>query len=192
METSTPPENSIIKVEPSPEGLKLSWPLPTSMARFGVVAFMCFWLCGWAFGEVMVAKQILAGQGNLFMFGWLGAWTIGGAFVIFSIWKALKPMKPESILLSFDNFTHFPGYTPFIGTSGQHLQDVTSPKQLLKKPVSVTLSRQQLASGFVLDRVGERQRLRFDQGAKRIEIGSVLSEPEREWLHQLLEQWRVS
>lgn len=35
-----------------------------------------------------------------------------------------------------------------------------------------------------LDGEGDRQRLRYDSGAERIEIGFVLSEPEREWLHQ--------
>ena len=37
-------------------------------------------------------------------------------------------------------------------------------------------------SEFVLERVGERQRLRVDFGADRIEIGNMLREPEREWL----------
>ena len=32
-------------------------------------------------------------------------------------------------------------------------------------------------------------RLYFDQGAQRIELGSGLSEPEREWLFKQLEPW---
>lgn len=39
---------------------------------------------------------------------------------------------------------------------------------------------------FVLERVGERQRLRVDNGAERIEIGHLLQEPEREWLAEQL------
>ena len=44
-------------------------------------------------------------------------------------------------------------------------------------------------SQFVLERVGERQRLRVDFGADRIEIGNLLREPEREWLAEQLREW---
>ena len=42
---------------------------------------------------------------------------------------------------------------------------------------------------FVLDRVGERQRLHFDWKADRLEIGAWLREPEREWLFAALQRW---
>jgi hypothetical protein len=45
--------------------------------------------------------------------------------------------------------------------------------------------------GFVLDRVGERQRLTFDRGADRVEIGADLREPEREWLFAVLHRWHA-
>ncbi|MEZ6126174.1 MAG: hypothetical protein R3C49_23845 [Planctomycetaceae bacterium] len=48
------------------------------------------------------------------------------------------------------------------------------------------------AGRFVLERVGERQRLRFDIGADRIEIGNLLREPEREWLAAQLNEWLAS
>jgi hypothetical protein len=43
---------------------------------------------------------------------------------------------------------------------------------------------------FTLERVGERQRLRVDHGAERIEIGHILREPEREWLADFLVDWQ--
>lgn len=43
---------------------------------------------------------------------------------------------------------------------------------------------------FTRERVGERQRLRVDQGRERIEIGVLLSEPEREWLARELVTWQ--
>lgn len=192
MDISQPPVNSSIKVDPSPEGLKLSWSLPTSAGRFFVTAFMLFWLCGWAAGEVMAIKQLLAGNIRLFTIGWLGAWTVGGAIAMLAIWNSLRPMRPETVLLSFDSFTHFPGYAPVVGGGLQNNGKMPSLREWLQKPVSLTLSRQLLASGFTLDRVGERQRLFFDHGANRIEIGKVLNEPEREWLRELLEKWRLS
>jgi hypothetical protein len=45
--------------------------------------------------------------------------------------------------------------------------------------------------GFVLERVGERQRLCFDRGADRLEIGARLREPEREWLFAVLQRWHA-
>lgn len=43
-----------------------------------------------------------------------------------------------------------------------------------------------------LERVGGRQRLRFDFGRDRVEIGYLLTEPEREWLHRKLVAWQQS
>ena len=43
---------------------------------------------------------------------------------------------------------------------------------------------------FTLERVGERQRLRVDCGRDRLEIGTLLSEPEREWLADELLEWQ--
>jgi hypothetical protein len=45
---------------------------------------------------------------------------------------------------------------------------------------------------FTLERVGERQRLRVDHGADRVEIGALLREPEREWLAAQLVKWQSS
>jgi hypothetical protein len=41
-----------------------------------------------------------------------------------------------------------------------------------------------------LERIGERQRLTFDHGRERIEVGKTLSEPEREWLYQIIKDHR--
>ena len=48
-------------------------------------AFIGFWLLGWAFGWVAAASSLLFGEtgsASLFLFGWLGAWTAGGAMAI--------------------------------------------------------------------------------------------------------------
>jgi len=54
-----------------------------SKTQWFVTVFLCFWLFGWAFGEVMVLTTLLGGGvgvANLFMIAWLGAWTVGGLF----------------------------------------------------------------------------------------------------------------
>lgn len=43
---------------------------------------------------------------------------------------------------------------------------------------------------FTLERVGERQRLRVDYRGDRVEVGTVLREPDREWLAESLSQWQ--
>ena len=77
---------------------------PRGVARFFPAAFLAFWLCGWAAGEVMVfwlllhgAKMVLAGQPvggahpepllavagvALFLLLWLSLWTVGGFMTV--------------------------------------------------------------------------------------------------------------
>ncbi|HBN77748.1 MAG TPA: hypothetical protein DD473_18455 [Planctomycetaceae bacterium] len=43
---------------------------------------------------------------------------------------------------------------------------------------------------IVLEGFGQQQRLRFDDGAIRVEIGEYLREPEREWLFEQIQQWK--
>ncbi|WP_146503847.1 DUF2244 domain-containing protein [Rubinisphaera italica] len=43
---------------------------------------------------------------------------------------------------------------------------------------------------IILEGFGQQQRLRFDDGAIRVEIGEYLREPEREWLFEEIQQWR--
>ena len=64
-----------------------------------------------------------------------------------------------------------------------------TPTHLIRKRHTQSIDR---ISQFVLERVGERQRLRVDFGADRIEIGNLLREPEREWLAEQLEKWHAS
>lgn len=51
-----------------------------------------------------------------------------------------------------------------------------------RKRKVLDLSATELAT-LNLDGDGDRQRLRYDAGAERVEIGFVLSEPEGEWLY---------
>ena len=52
--------------------------------RWLAIPFLGFWLVGWAFGEVMVARQLLLGAGpaSAFLLVWLSLWTLGGAFAM--------------------------------------------------------------------------------------------------------------
>lgn len=190
------PESSAIEEMGVEDGVILSWKTPSGgIGRYGVAAFLAFWLCGWAFGEIFVLGALLGGGlggASLFLIGWLGAWTVGGAFAISALWHLLRSPRPESINLGVDRFRHDPGsgylaWSYYNAGNPSHAGTYPSVFER-RKPVEVDKTD---IKEFKLDRVGERQRLTFDQGSKRIEIGPTLSEPEREWLHEVLEAWRT-
>jgi len=50
-----------------------------------LVLFSGFWMIGWAVGEVFAIREPFTGEtpgfARLFLVGWLGCWTVGGAFI---------------------------------------------------------------------------------------------------------------
>lgn len=74
-------------IRDEPNGLRIVIP---SQKNWFAILFIAFWLCGWAFGEHFAIGQIREGKGSLFMIGWLGAWTVGGAWAIYTwLWMVL-------------------------------------------------------------------------------------------------------
>lgn len=51
-----------------------------------MLLFLPVWLVGWAFGEITVLSDLLAGEApsgtNLFQLAWLVGWTLGGAWAL--------------------------------------------------------------------------------------------------------------
>jgi len=178
----------------------IRWPNPGGgPMRYGVAAFMGFWLCGWAFGEVMVTRQLLVGRhspADLFLLFWLGAWTVGGTLAIRQLITLLKPARSAALTLDGDRLTYDPGHDPaaFMSNFNRYSRRtgtgnfLAADQSIPKKPVSFSRSE---AGAVRLDWVGERLRLTIDHGANRYEIGTSLTEPEKEWLATRLEQWRV-
>ncbi len=192
------PAGSKIGVEQDADGLKLRWlPGTGSVGRWGVAAFLGCWLGGWVMGEVFAARQLLVGglaNGDWFLVFWLGMWTIGGIAVIAAFINLIRPRRPDSMCLSAARMRYEPGSQYICGEQNPFQpRKFKDFKEFLSafgyKLNAVDISREELAR-FVLDRVGERQRLYFDRGVERIEVGLTLSEPEREWLHAVLEAWR--
>jgi len=183
------PVGCVIEESVDPEGVTLSWPTPSpGPGRYAMSAFIAFWLCAWAVGWVAAATQIARGNGpDLFLVGWLGAWTVGGGYAIWSLWAMLRPARPESVWLEAELLRYDPGrspYNPWQRHGWWGWGDPPAPKPTPAAEVARSDIR-----GFVLERVGERQRLCFDRGADRLEIGAGLREPEREWLFAVLQKW---
>jgi hypothetical protein len=190
------PSGSFIHERDEWDGSRFVWHLPSANPqRFSVVLFLAFWLCGWAFGWISAARKLASGGPHLFLIGWLGAWTIGGIAAIWMLWGLLRPTRPESITLRQSDLVYDPGRSP----SNELLRNnwgYRSNRELgraltNRRKRSIAVAKSDLGT-FVLDRVGERQRLYFDLGAERIEIGSCLGEPDREWLYATLERWRLA
>lgn len=85
------PADSRISITDTTQGLRIVVPCRRS---WFVICFLGFWICGWAVGEVMVTRQFLNGDappgGELFMFAWLGVWTVGGVFAIYAwLWQVM-------------------------------------------------------------------------------------------------------
>ena len=197
---ATKPSGGLIEEVDHWDGRRLFWQIPKGgVGRYFAAVFLGCWLCGWAVGWVVVVWQLFDGQnidtgGRLFLGVWLCGWTVGGGAAIWTLWTMLRPGRPESVTLGDDHLDYDPGTTPvnlFMQSrmrfwSGQVPDWPTLPR--IKTPIRVAKTA---IRKFGIDRVGERQRLSFDQGAKRVEIGVCLDEPEREWLQMTLEAWRL-
>lgn len=186
------PLNSDIEVTDNFNQTIISWKNPRGgAARYLVVLFLLAWLGGWAIGEYSVATQILNGQIDPFLIFWLIGWTVGGIFAMCSVYFLARPAKPEKIILDAASLTFEAGTPILAGMAFQRAnkredKDDFAPVNSKSKYV---VPRKDVGE-IKLERVGERQRLTFDYGAERVEVGFFLKEPEREWLFSVLKQWK--
>lgn len=79
----------------------------SSKKQWFQILFIGFWLVGWASGELFAARVLIDGIGfggiDLFIIAWLGMWTIGGGFALYTLlWQLLGR---ETILVSSSGVT---------------------------------------------------------------------------------------
>jgi hypothetical protein len=182
------PVGSTIEVQNDFNRTVLSWKNPRGgFGRYAILLFLIAWMGGWAFGEVSVLNQVLKGSAEGFLIFWLVGWTVGGLFCATIIFKLARPSRPERLTLETLNMLHEPGTEAVAAVWKQNRNwspfEMFQPKKLHK------VAKKDIGD-IRIDRVGERQRLSFDYGAKRIEIGEYLEEPEREWLLAVLSLWK--
>jgi hypothetical protein len=194
------PQGSKIQEIDDFDGRTYRWRPPGGgILRFPIAAFLVFWLCAWAVGWGVAFNRIL--QGNIpngaraFLLFWLCLWTVGGAFAFFMLYLLVRPPRAESVTLGNGFFRHDPGSVSWTGFFnpwyGMRHMDPRAFPNLLRRRKRIEIDKSDLGP-VVLDRVGERQRLYFDHGADRIEIGEHLREPEREWLAAMIGAWQAS
>jgi hypothetical protein len=169
----------------------LSWPAPSDgwARRYAEAAFLAFWLSGWAVCWVLAAGQFANGGPHpahprvpplldfWLLVVWLGMWTLGGVIALWGLWSCFRPARPESVRLGAEVLRH--------DSDGRRCgwghRAGPKPAQVARSDIR----------GFVLERVGGRQRLCLDRGTDRPEIGAGLREPDREWLFAVLQSWHT-
>ena len=183
------PSGSTIEVQNDFRAIVLSWKNPKGgPARYLTLLFLIAWMGGWVFGEVSALAQVLkGGAAEGFLIFWLMGWTVGGAFCATMIFKLARPSRPERLTLDGLYLLHEPGTEPF--NPSRKRDKYGNPFELFRQNKSHQVAKKDVGE-IRIDRVGERQRLSFDYGAKRIEVGAYLEEPEREWLLAVLKSWK--
>jgi hypothetical protein len=133
--------------------------------------------------------------GELFLIAWLGGWTLGGVFALFMLYLLTRPLQPESVTLGFIIFRHDSGTAPmtmlFNPWYAMHRYHGQWPFPGMLRRKRVEIARSELGP-VILQSTGDRQRLYFDNGSDRIEIGEHLREPEREWLAAVIDAWKAT
>lgn len=192
------PHGSTIEEIDEFDGRIYRWRPPSGgPLRYFMAAFLGFWLCGWAVGFVVAAVALLheADAPRGFLVLWLAGWSLGGIMAIFMLYLLFRPPHRESVALKHDTFHYDSGTSapmPFFNPwyAMRHANPNEAFGRMFRRRKRIAVSKSDLGS-VVLERVGERQRLVFDHGADRIEIGEHLREPEREWLADVIATWKT-
>ncbi len=195
--STAPPSGSNIQIDNQPDGVTYSW---TSTQRHPMQRIPML------FGGVMMMQAVV--MLLIFCFGEQNDLTPGllvvsclflGSAGATLLWAGLQRRGRETLELHPDSVVYdngpsvmplplmwFFGFPFLLGP--QFYAGNTSPMpHYWRKKLAMPLDS---IGPFTLERVGERQRLRVDQGRERIEIGVLLSEPEREWLSRELMTWQ--
>ena len=178
------------RFEETSSGIEISIP---SRKNWFIILFLGFWLIGWAVGEVSVIGILAAGIfglfnnglseivesgpgafGGVFLFAWLGGWTVGGAFAIYAWLWQVKGI--ERVSISF-NALVVEKLTPIWKRKKEyHLQDVVSLRISNSSPSMFTMSGSMEFWGI------SGGRLAFDYGAKTVQFGAGIDEAEAKFL----------
>jgi hypothetical protein len=182
------PIGSTIEVQLEFNRSVLSWKNPSGgFGRYASLLFLIAWMGGWVFGEISALTQVSKGEGGGFLIFWLTGWTVGGVFCATMIFKLARPSRPERLALDTLYLLYEPG-TQTIAPLWKQDRN-WNPFEMFRPKKSHKVGKKEIGE-IRIDRVGERQRLTFDYGAKRIEVGEHLEEPEREWLLAVLKSWK--
>lgn len=160
----------------------------SGIARYGACLFLLCWLGGWGYGWIHVGSDLMAGRGSFFTLVWFGAWTVGGFFAAYMLYRMLRPSVPELFRLMPQGLRYDSGIPSFdmssFNTNNQQYRQ-QSWSAYFPKRVHSDLDRKALQS-LRLRQTTFSNRLTIDAGATRIDLARDATEIEREWLYQVL------
>ena len=177
---------------------ELIYTIPSKKNWF-LILFMGFWLIGWAVGEFSVIgvlgagiikalkngipDALSAGTGaftGLFLIAWLGAWTVGGVFAIYTwLWQV---KGKEIITISFDRFKVQKKIPIWTRTREYRLNDVVSLRVSNVQPSMWSMGGSMEFWGM------SGGRFAFDYGAKTVRFGIGMDEAEAKLLIKDIEK----
>jgi hypothetical protein len=83
------------------EGMTPRRRVPSRDGGYVLAALLALWLCYWAVAWAEVAGLLARGVPDpdvaLFLWVWLGGWTIGGIIFMGVLWRLLSPDRPPSV-----------------------------------------------------------------------------------------------
>ncbi|MHC4478427.1 MAG: hypothetical protein ACYTEL_22535 [Planctomycetota bacterium] len=191
-----PPCEFNIELEETLDGTIYTWKdEEDTFTKFRRVAFILMMCCAVVFFVLFMLSEGTGnsdGAPNWFLWEGPVIISLGGLVCICLIYWMLKPKRPFKLILSPGRVRYEKGSIS-ISTMDKEVEDVRSLRDVMamikKKPQK---NRYDLDTSDItdlrLERVGDKQRLSLDHGAETVEIGAALSEPEREWLYEILKQ----
>jgi hypothetical protein len=145
-----------------------------------LIAFLGFWLCGWAFGEIAASISIFTAKKDsgtsLFILFWLCAWTVGGGFAMYTwVWmvrgREIISISPTTLAIKRDVF----------GAGRIKNYDMTKVRRLRFAPPTYNPFDFQQSMAFWGLGGGA---IAFDYGYSTIRFGSGLDDAEAEHILQ--------
>jgi len=185
-----PPKGTKIEIERKAGSTTYRWSNKEKKLDLPKV-FLMTWLAGWTIGGITVLSILISGsldaEDKSFFWKWILGWAAGEVIAICFLYVLLKPLKP-SVLILYEGSLHFEtGTRPSVTTHlEKHRQDLATYLKGLKNNIyEVGVSELESLS---LERKNERQTLCFYYGDEEVEIGDALTEPEREWIYEVIKE----
>jgi hypothetical protein len=183
------PEGSCIEEQITLNACTLKWRLPSSglgslrgIMGTIVLGLLVFGALAWLWTGNPWA--MLTGSGSLLFVG------------IMLVLACFRRARPEVLTLGANYFRHELG-RPGGGMSTMDRYFISgldnhraSWRWLLPGPSLIVELPKETLGQIVVERVAGQVHLRYDVGADRIDIGRYLSEPEKEWLAEVIRDWQ--
>ena len=165
------------RVTVSEEAGALRFVIPAGRHWF-MTLFLPFWLLGWAWGEVTVLSKLIeggTGAPTVFLWSWLGAWTVGGLWTIYTLaWNAVGR---ELVVVDGSTFVL---RREILGVGRSKEFDCAQVRGLRASRETVSYGSE---GGWVRTR-----NLAFDYGARTCRFGEGLDEAEAQQLVEMVKQ----